>query len=474
MRAICAIVASLVLAGTAFADTINVPDDQPTIAAAISASVNGDVIAIAAGVYYEANLNPGGKAITIGSASGNLDVTIDAQQGGSVFVITSGEGSGTVIKDLLLTGGHGTLWGSIYYGGGIYLENSNATIIGCTISDNTADYGGGICCSSSNATITSCTIEGNTTVNYNGGGIACFGSNATITNCTIEGNTTDYNGGGIYCYHSSPTITGCTISDNTAVDSGGGIYCYLSSDPTITGCTITGNEADYGGGIYCNLFGNPTITGCIISGNTITIEPPSNVFELDGYRTYFNVMNSPSDRGFLAATLVLDLWDAGEPLGNFTGGIPVDVPIGTGLGGPSTQPRRQIPHILEAGLFADFGANSGARDTIPTGYAPLPTGGPLAGMYAQMLQHGRDNQQWFTTGGTAPTEADMEIMLQIYENYLQDNPTVFVGEANIELARTHLTASLQALYQTNTTPGFTPYGQALLNNYVADRLSVKG
>lgn len=188
------------------------------------------------------------------------------------------------------------------------------------------------------------------------------------------------------------------------------------------------------------------------------------ILELDGYRSYFNAMNSPSDQGFLAATLVLDLWDAGEPLGDFTGGIPVDVPIGTG----GTQPRRQIPHILEAGLFADFGGNSGARDPleIPTGYAPLPIDGPLAGMYAQMLQYGRDHQQWFTTGGTAPTQADMESMVQIYENYLQGNPTVFVGAPNVELARTHLTASLQALYQTNLTPGFTPYGQALLNNYV--------
>ncbi|MEE2907656.1 MAG: hypothetical protein VX527_07465 [Planctomycetota bacterium] len=80
MRAVCAIVASLVLAGTTFADTINVPGDQPTIAAAISASVNGDVIAIAAGVYYEANLNPGGKAITIQgtvNTNGTMAITID-------------------------------------------------------------------------------------------------------------------------------------------------------------------------------------------------------------------------------------------------------------------------------------------------------------------------------------------------------------------------------------------------------------
>ena len=106
MRYICtAVVATLILAGTSFAATINVPGDQPTIAAAISASSNGDTIAIAAGTYNEHSLNTGGKAITIGSASGNLDVTIDANGGGSVFMLESGEGSGTVIQDLVITGG---------------------------------------------------------------------------------------------------------------------------------------------------------------------------------------------------------------------------------------------------------------------------------------------------------------------------------------------------------------------------------
>ena len=50
----------------------------------------GDVISIAAGTYNEHSLNTGGKAITIGSASGNLDVTIDAQQGGNVLIDPGG------------------------------------------------------------------------------------------------------------------------------------------------------------------------------------------------------------------------------------------------------------------------------------------------------------------------------------------------------------------------------------------------
>ena len=55
--------------------------DHATIQSAISASSNGDVIAIAAGTYNEANLNPGGKAITIQgthNGDGSLATTIDA------------------------------------------------------------------------------------------------------------------------------------------------------------------------------------------------------------------------------------------------------------------------------------------------------------------------------------------------------------------------------------------------------------
>jgi parallel beta-helix repeat protein len=235
MRYICtSIVATLAFIGTSIAATINVPGDYATIQGAIDASSNGDVIAIAAGTYYEANLDTDNKAITIGSASGNLDVTIDAQQGGSVFVINSGEGSGTEIKDLVITGGNAT------QGGGIYCRISNPTISGCTIEGNTANEGGGIFCLSSNPTISGCTIEGNTANGGRGGGVECF-----------------------LC--DSPAISDCTISDNTA-NEGGGIS-FTSSNPTISNCTISGNTAYVGGGIY-SLNSNFTIGGGSVCDNS--------------------------------------------------------------------------------------------------------------------------------------------------------------------------------------------------------------
>ena len=206
-RLLIALACLALLGSAAVADVINVPGDQPTIAAAISASVNGDVIAIAAGTYNEHSLDPGGKAITIGSASGNPDVTIDANGGGSVFVFQTGETSETVIKDLVITGG------SADDGGGIYCVSSNPTISGCTISDNMADYGGGIRCWDSSPTITNCTIEGNMALT--GGGIACQYSNSTISGCVISSNTANY-GSGIYHAFSNSILSDTIVCGNVS------------------------------------------------------------------------------------------------------------------------------------------------------------------------------------------------------------------------------------------------------------------
>ena len=236
MQAICiSIMTTLVLAGTSFASTINVPDDYATIQGAIDASSNGDVIAIAAGSYDAHSINPNGKAITIGSASGNLDVTIDGQGDGRIFVINSGEGSDTVIKDLVILGGYAL------HGGGIYCSNSSPTISGCLIDGNL--------------------------VQNSGAGIYCRNSSPTISACTFDGNTAE-GGGGFGCEeYSNPTISGCTFTMNWAHGIGGGISCDLESSVTISDCTITDNVSNRGGGIYCGVFSNVTISNCTIKNN---------------------------------------------------------------------------------------------------------------------------------------------------------------------------------------------------------------
>ena len=295
MRHICtSIVATLVLAGTSLAATINVPADYTTIQAAVDAASDGDEILVAPGTYTSAApyevVNMRNKAVWMHSSDGP-DVTIIDGEQTRRGIHCSGDVEGMTIEGFTIENCYGhTNGGGMYLdnnaqptlknctftnntangkGGGIYCNNSSPTISGCTISDNTAnDYGGGITYwNYSSPTITGCTISNNTA--SQGGGISCYySSSPTISGCTISDNTADY-GGGILCNESSPTISDCMISNNTSSDIAGGLYCDNNSSPTITDCTISGNTAHYGGGMWCYENSSPTISGCTISNNTV-------------------------------------------------------------------------------------------------------------------------------------------------------------------------------------------------------------
>ena len=218
---------SLAFVGTSatYAATINVPGDLPFIYAAINLSVNGDVINIAAGTYYEGNLNPQGKAITIQgtlNGDGTLATIIDAQSGpASVFVFNSGETSGTVIKDLVITRGSAIL-------------------------------GGGIMCSGS-PTITNCTISNNQAYSNSGGGIFINGS-PIITDCTISDNSANWGGGVCVQNPGNPTLSGCTVSGNTAGNGAGGIF--IAGQLTLSDSCVSMNFPEQINGNYTNGGGN--------------------------------------------------------------------------------------------------------------------------------------------------------------------------------------------------------------------------
>jgi hypothetical protein len=270
MKYITAIGASLVLAGTTFGATIQVPTDHTTIQAAIDASHDHDTIIIAPGTYHEHSLDPGGKAITI---QGTPTTTIiDAQHGGTVFHLHHNEGSGTVIKDLVITGGAGYTnpVTKLNWGGAFYISEASPTITGCIISGNTAHNGGGIAVSGGSPAIINCHIVGNTANDPqwpSGGGIYLnTTSSPHLTNCTIENNTA-HDGAGILIYNATAHLTNCTIRGNTGTNgTGGGINSDFST-LNITGGSIESNTSAKGAGIYID-HGTSNIANCRIYGNT--------------------------------------------------------------------------------------------------------------------------------------------------------------------------------------------------------------
>jgi len=304
----------------AFCATYYVPDDFPTIQAAIEAASNGDEIIVRPGTYYE-NINFLGKAIYLHSEQGPDVTIIDGQQNSCVVAFENGEGRDSIIEGFTITNGYvryaegggiycnnhssptitkNVIYGNsamvgggiscyyyssptiknnviydnsaYYFGGGILCrENSSPVIENNVIYGNWADKsGGGISCSGySSPMITNNVIYGNGA--YFGGGIHCSSySSPTIENNVIYGNWADKSGGGISCSgYSSSMITSNVIYDNSAAREGGGIYCYDHSSPTITKNVISGNSADgRGGGILCLWGSSPTIINNVIYDNS--------------------------------------------------------------------------------------------------------------------------------------------------------------------------------------------------------------
>ena len=120
----------------ATADTIRVPQDQPTIQDGINAASNGDMVLAADDTYYE-NISFMGKAITVAShfiVDGDTNhinnTIIDGSRpthpdSGSTVYFLSAEDTNSVLTGLTITGGKGTYMRDEIYndknGGGIFI-----------------------------------------------------------------------------------------------------------------------------------------------------------------------------------------------------------------------------------------------------------------------------------------------------------------------------------------------------------------
>ncbi|UCF43562.1 MAG: hypothetical protein JSV99_01140 [Planctomycetota bacterium] len=258
---------------------LHVPEDYPTIQAAIDAAEDYDMVLVADGTYRgEGNRDIDflGKAVTVKSESGPENCIIDCNgtesQPHRGFYFHSYEDTDSILDGFTIANGHAPKkvisgdW-HFYGGGAILCYNSSPAIKNCNIYNcNAREYGGGIDCWGSNPAITKCAISGNT-ARYDGGGIRCMTSSPTISNCTISGNTASEGGGIDSTYEESgPKIINCTISGNSVRGRGGGINCREGS-LTVTNSIVADNSAAEGGGIYSEGSRPMIIDGCTIKGN---------------------------------------------------------------------------------------------------------------------------------------------------------------------------------------------------------------
>ncbi|MHC4566734.1 MAG: right-handed parallel beta-helix repeat-containing protein [Planctomycetota bacterium] len=135
-------------------------------------------------------------------------------------------------------------------GGGLFIRNSNATLVNSKFSENSHRDGGGICISgSATLTITNCTFTDNSSSRDGGGIFVSRSVHLTLVNCGFNGNTSGRRGAGIYNqgwggYGATSSLTNCTFSGNLADSDGGALFnspdCILS----LTNCILWGDTPE--------------------------------------------------------------------------------------------------------------------------------------------------------------------------------------------------------------------------------------
>ena len=192
---------------------IHVPQDQPTIQAAIDASMDGYTVIVDTGIYYE-NINFNGKAITVTSyfmythdSADLINTIIDGSQPldpdkGSVVTITNVGDTTAVLSGFTIKHGSGTHINNGRYGGGIYCL-LGAKVIHNIIKNNYIDLdfaalGGGVYAAGSGA-LPIFVLKDNI-IQYNnvhatgslwgafGGGVACRTVTGVFENKFIDSN----------------------------------------------------------------------------------------------------------------------------------------------------------------------------------------------------------------------------------------------------------------------------------------------
>ncbi len=210
----------------------------------------------------------------------------------------------------LLAGGR-IFSNSAFFGGGLYVQESNVTLSGVQIVSNTATYGGGVYLKDT-TTLSGGAILSNTARTSGGGVFVSTGTFTQTGQSVIAYNTANERGGGIHVSHGTVVLDGGQISHNRvtgAVDNsygGGGIYVGAGSATLIqTGSSaiVENSAAMHGGGMIVE-WGKVTLSGGQILSNTagkngggIYLYGSATLTQTGGLIAYNEAQGTDSDEG---------------------------------------------------------------------------------------------------------------------------------------------------------------------------------
>ena len=184
---------------------------------------------------------------------------IDGRGKMRIFQITNG--ATVIFKNLTFVNGWTAQYG---YGGAIWNNGANVTVINCHFINNTAYDGGAL----SNVKAENCTFVNNFGV-YRGGAIY----SGSAVNCSFVYNNAIY-GGAIF----ESFVQNCSFINNRAEQ--GGAICYIDNNDSIINCSFVNSTANFGGAIY---FKNKcTVTNSSFVNNRANSDGGAVYFETEG------------------------------------------------------------------------------------------------------------------------------------------------------------------------------------------------
>jgi len=243
---------------------IMVPDDFPTIQAAVNAAAgHGETVLVRPGIYLE-NIVVFRKNVVITSEKGPELTVIDGQGAGSVVTFEENSAGASLIG-FTITNGFSTT-----DGGGILCSLANPIITGNRIEGNRAeDDGGGVALKDSVALLTGNVIANNSAGTLGtGGGLYLLESDATFSGDRLFENTAGHRGGGIAAYESYiEVINGLFVDNKAGLIAAGGGLALDDSGAFLTNVTFVGNSGYNGGALACCADATVTASNSIFWDN---------------------------------------------------------------------------------------------------------------------------------------------------------------------------------------------------------------
>jgi len=285
------LLALLLCISTASSATINVPQDQPTIQAAVNVAGIDDVIIVAPGTYVE-QVRIDGKDLTLQGA-GIGQTIIEALPVGSrtTYSITQWEGSIRTINACIgvtestvdisgFTIDGKSLGPDNFYG--VHMFNSNGSVTGCRITNITDAVGTGssrvVSLAATHGVSGSCAVDfsNNEVPVFQKVGIVLMGPSAsgTIDNNTVTGGgTTIVAQNGIQIgYGAEASLNGNQIGMVAYPGedwAGTGILLFECGDVTVAGGSLTGCEIAIGHSQWNWIYTPPSVPSIVVNGVTL-------------------------------------------------------------------------------------------------------------------------------------------------------------------------------------------------------------